>query len=69
LERQKSKSEKENVVALLTVNWMSENFLLKKFAFESEHFAINLFDPKWSNFSDYRLLQSLHYFELWLIVQ
>jgi DNA-binding XRE family transcriptional regulator len=29
LERQKSKSEKENVVALLTLNWMSENFLLK----------------------------------------
>jgi hypothetical protein len=29
LERQKSKSKKENVVALLTLNWMSDNMLLK----------------------------------------
>jgi hypothetical protein len=29
LERQKNKSEKENVVAFLRLNWMSENLLLK----------------------------------------
>jgi hypothetical protein len=40
---------------------------LCEFAFEREHFAINLFDTKWSNFSNYRLLRSLPYFELWLI--